>query len=198
MEGMELLPEGRGGAGDESTGSDLASDGEEDHLVAGGGDHRHQRPTDAALAGALRGVRLRRAVGPAAGTAKPEAGAAGAGGAGAGAVPRAVFRSERAALSREAARGARDRTQLHLGEAGAAGSRSGGARAQTRSASQAATAAAVAGHAAAHRRQPAPLVPGRALARPDRDSGRCHQRDLLRATGGGGIDADGDGRDCAR
>ena len=33
----------------------------------------------------------------------------------------------------------------------------------------------------------------RALARPDRDSGRCHQRDLLRATGGGGIDADGDG-----
>src|ERR1700733_2656689 len=32
-----------------------------------------------------------------------------------------------------------------------------------------------------------------ALARSDRDSRRCHQRDLLRATGGGRIDADGDG-----
>src|SRR5271165_2411377 len=41
-----LLLEGRDGAGDESTGSDLAGDGEEDHLVAGGRDHRHQRPVD--------------------------------------------------------------------------------------------------------------------------------------------------------
>ena len=47
------LLEGRDGAGNESTGSDVAGDGEEDHLVAGGRDPRHQRPADAALAGAL-------------------------------------------------------------------------------------------------------------------------------------------------
>src|SRR5271169_341450 len=70
----------------------------------------------------------------------------------------------------------------------------GGAGAQAGSASQAASTAAVAGDAVAHRRQPAPVVSGRALVRPDRDSGRCQQRDLLRAVGGGRIDADGDGR----
>ena len=43
--------------------------------------------------------------------------------------------------------------------------------AQTRGASQATGTAAAAGHAAAHRRQPSSLVPGRALVRPDRDSG---------------------------
>ncbi len=51
---------------------------------------------------------------------------------------------------------ARDRTELHLGEAGAAGSGAGGAGTQARGASQAASAAAVAGDAVAHRRQPAP------------------------------------------
>jgi hypothetical protein len=45
-----LLLEGHHGAGDEGTGSDFAGDGEEDYLVAGGGDHRHQRPADATLA----------------------------------------------------------------------------------------------------------------------------------------------------
>src|SRR5208337_4746420 len=109
------------------------------------------------------------------------------------AVPGKVFRSERAALSREVAGRARDRTELHLGEAGAAGSGPGGARTQARGASQAARAAAVAGDAVAYRRQPPPVVSGRTLVRPDRDSGRCHQRDLLRAAGGGGIDGDGDG-----
>jgi hypothetical protein len=34
-----LLVEGRRGAGDENTGSDFAGDGEEDHVVAGGGDY---------------------------------------------------------------------------------------------------------------------------------------------------------------
>jgi len=34
----------------------------EDHLVASGGDYRHQRPAHATLAGALRGVWLSRAV----------------------------------------------------------------------------------------------------------------------------------------
>src|SRR3974390_676638 len=57
-----------------------------------------------------------------------------------------------------------------------------------------APAGAAARHAAAHRGQPAPVVSGRALARPAGDSGRCYQRDLLRAVGGGRIDSDGDGR----
>jgi hypothetical protein len=41
------------GAGDEGAGSDLAGDGEEDHVVSGGGDHQDQRPAHAALAGAV-------------------------------------------------------------------------------------------------------------------------------------------------
>ena len=41
------------GVGDENTGSDLATDGQVDHLLAGGGDRRHQRAADAALAPAL-------------------------------------------------------------------------------------------------------------------------------------------------
>ena len=45
-----FLLEGRDGAGDESTGSNFAGYGEEDQLVASGGDHRHQRPADATLA----------------------------------------------------------------------------------------------------------------------------------------------------
>jgi hypothetical protein len=59
-------------------------------------------------------------------------------------VPGKVFRSERAALSREVAGRARDRAELHLGEAGAAGSGAGGARTQARGASQTERAAAVA------------------------------------------------------
>src|SRR6266403_625340 len=42
--------------------------------------------------------------------------------------------------------------------------------------------------------QGAGLVARRALVRPDRDFGRCQQRDLLRAAGGRGIELDGDGR----
>src|SRR5258708_38991906 len=59
-----FLLEGRDGAGNESAGSDLTGDGETDYLVAGGGDHRHQRPAHASLAGALRGVWLCRVVRP--------------------------------------------------------------------------------------------------------------------------------------
>jgi hypothetical protein len=59
-EGHGELSEGRSGAGDEGTRSDLASDGEEDQLVAGGRDPRHQRPADAAVAGAVRSAWLRR------------------------------------------------------------------------------------------------------------------------------------------
>ena len=54
--------------------------------------------------------------------------------------------------------GARDRVELHLGEAGAAGSGVGGAGTQARRASQTARAAALAGDAVAHRRQPSPVV----------------------------------------
>ena len=48
----ELLHTSRHGAGDESTGSDVAGDGDEDHVVASGRDPGHQRPAHAALAGA--------------------------------------------------------------------------------------------------------------------------------------------------
>src|SRR5579864_871974 len=154
------LSEGRDGAGDESTGRDVASDGEEDHLVAGGGDPGHQRSAHAAVAGALRGGGLQRAAGPAAGQAVASPGAGGDGGESVRLVPREVFRSERAALSREVAGRARDRTELHLGKAGAAGSGPGGARTQAWSASQTARAAAVARDAVAYRRQPAPVVSG--------------------------------------
>src|SRR3984957_15592427 len=53
-----ILLEGRDGAGDESTGSDVAGNGEEDYVVSGSGDHWHQRPAHggrAAFAGCLTG-----------------------------------------------------------------------------------------------------------------------------------------------
>src|SRR5579864_1659951 len=117
---------------------------------------RHMR----AVAGALRGRGLQRVAGPAAGQAFASPGAGGDGGESVRIVPGEVFRSERAALSREVGCRARDRTELHVGEAGAAGSGSGGAGTQARSTSQTARAAAVAGDAVAHRRQPAPVVSG--------------------------------------
>src|SRR6266550_6257114 len=89
-----FLPEGRDGAGNESTGRDIASDGEEDHLVAGGGDPWDQRPAHAALARALRRTGLQRVVRPAAGAAVAPAGAGGNGGEGIRALPGEVFRSE--------------------------------------------------------------------------------------------------------
>src|SRR6266853_5622470 len=187
------LSEGRDGAGNEGTGRDVAGDGEEDYLVAGGGDPGHQRPAHAAVAGALRGRGLQRVAGPAAGQAVTTPGADGDGGESVRVVPGKIFRSERAALSREVAGRAWHRTELHLGEAGVAGSGPGGARTQARGASQTARAAAVAGDAVAYRRQPPPVVSGRTLVRPDRDSGRRHERDLLRPASGGGIDGDGDG-----
>ena len=47
--GHEALPGSRDGAGNEDTGSNLAGDGEADYVVAGSGDHRDQRPADAAM-----------------------------------------------------------------------------------------------------------------------------------------------------
>src|ERR1700683_2431329 len=92
-------------------------------------------------------------------------------GAGAAAVPGALFRSECAALSREAGGRASDGAQRQLGERDSARGGDGGPWAQARNASQTATATTVAGDAVAHRRQPAPLVGRRALARSDRDFG---------------------------
>src|ERR1700693_5557399 len=86
--------------------------------------------------GRLGGRGLRRIAGPAAGQALASPGGDGDGGEGVRVVPGKVFRSERAALSREVAGRARDGTELHLGEAGAAGSGPGGARTQARGASQ--------------------------------------------------------------
>src|SRR5438552_9446133 len=97
------LSEGRDGAGNESTGRDVAGDGKEDYLVAGGGDPGHQRPAHAAVAGALRRRGLQRVAGPAAGQALASPGADGDGGESVRAVPGEVFRSERAAFSREVA-----------------------------------------------------------------------------------------------
>src|SRR5947209_20622235 len=97
------LSEGRDGAGNESTGRDVAGDGKEDYLVAGGGDPGHQRPAHAAVAGALRRRGLQRVAGPAAGRALASAGTGGNSGEGVRALPGKIFRSERAALSREAA-----------------------------------------------------------------------------------------------
>src|ERR1700758_5214734 len=155
-----ILPEGRDGAGDESTGRDVAGDGQEDYLVAGGGDPGHQRPAHAADTGALRRRRLQRVVRPAAGQALASAGAGGDGGESVRLVPGEVFRSERAALSREVGCRARDRTELHLGKTGIAGSRPGGARTQAWGTSQAERATTAAGDVVANRRQPAPVVSG--------------------------------------
>ena len=42
--------------------SDVAGNGEEDYVVSGSGDHGHQRPAHAAVAGTLGGERPSRAV----------------------------------------------------------------------------------------------------------------------------------------
>lgn len=51
--GHDHLLEDRDGAGDEGTGSAIASDGEEDHVVASGRDPGNQRSAHAALARTL-------------------------------------------------------------------------------------------------------------------------------------------------
>src|SRR5450755_894836 len=130
-----FLLEGRDGAGDESAGSNLTGHGEEDNLVASRRDNRHQRSVDAPLAGATRRVWLRRVVRPAAGTTFPQASSSGHSRAGLGTVSGSLFRSERAAFSREAACRAPDRVELYLGETSSARGRTGSAGPQARGAS---------------------------------------------------------------
>jgi hypothetical protein len=94
-----------------------------------------------------------------------------------------VFRSERGAFSREAGSRTRDRAELqNWVKQVLQGSESGGAGVQAWSGSETARASAPTGDAVAHRREPAPVVSGRALVRPDRDSGRRDHRDLIRPT----------------
>src|ERR1700722_9348364 len=80
---------------------------------------------------------------------------------------------------------ASDSAELYVGEESVARSGVGTSGTEARSASAAAGAAAFAGDSAAHRWQAAPVVSGPPLVRFAGDSGRCHQRYLLRATGPG-------------
>jgi hypothetical protein len=110
--------------------------------------------------GAVRRAWLRRPDRSAAGPAQRKADTGGIGRAGSRALPGEVFRPERAVFPREVGRRARDRSELHLSEAGVARRRPGGQGAQAGCAPQAARTAAFTRHAVAHRWQPAPVVSG--------------------------------------
>src|SRR5580692_311844 len=84
----------RDGADDEGTRRVTESDGEEDHLVGGGGNHRRERPNDAAVEGPDGGRRLRRPGRQAQGQAERTAHTAGDGGGSVAAVSGRVLRSE--------------------------------------------------------------------------------------------------------
>src|SRR5437016_9506874 len=148
------------GAGDEGSRGDFEGAGEADHVVAGGGDSRHLGPEHAALAGPLRAGRLRWAVRPTPGPTEPQARAAGDRGRSAAALSGALPRLQRAALSREVAGRAWHPAELHVGQAGVAGSGAGEEGAEARRASQAAPAAAFAGDAAAPGWESSPVVSG--------------------------------------
>src|SRR5713226_2620933 len=88
-------------------------------------------------------------------------------GKGAAVISGEILRFQRAAFSREAGRGARRPDQLHVGEDGAARSRTGEQAAAARDAPATASTAAVARDATAHRCQQACLVWGWAVLRSD-------------------------------
>jgi ferredoxin len=113
-------------------------DGQEDHVVERGRDHRGQRPHDAALARAAGEIRLRGLGRSPQRQAQRQASAAGDGGDRAAAVSADLLRPEHQALSREAAPAARHRAQLYLGAESLAGSGAGGQAPQARQASAAA------------------------------------------------------------
>src|ERR1039458_926808 len=97
---------GRLGAGDEGARGDFTGDGEDDHVVASGGDRWGVAAQHEALAAALRGARIRWTDGPAAGEAESEACSPGTGGRSVAALSREVCGPECTALSREAEGGA--------------------------------------------------------------------------------------------
>src|SRR5487761_255434 len=186
---------GRGnGADDETTRRAIEGNGEEDHLVGSSRDHRGDRSDHEALAGTAGDPGLFRVGGPAQRQAQRPPCAVGKSGGDARSVPGHLLRSEHAAFPRKASRRTRHRVELHLRAKGAARSRAGGARTKAPQAPPPKRTAANARHVATHRWQQTPVVRRRSLVRPDRDSGRRHQRNLLRATGRGRIHPDGDGR----
>src|SRR3954464_7440671 len=171
------------GADDESSRRAIEGDGEEDHLVGGGGNYWGDGSDDATVAGAAGNGWLLRAGGPAQGKAERAADTFGDGGEGTRALQGYVLRSEHPTLPRKAAGGACDPVELHVGAESAARSWAGCQAAQARS-SPAETATPADGRdAAAHRRQQASVVERRPMVRPDCDSGRCQHGDLLRAVG---------------
>src|SRR3954462_3501364 len=96
-------------------------------------------------------ARLQRIVGLPQKATEPETCAGRATSAGAATVPRAVFRFQRAALSREACGGPRHSLQLHVGEDSVARGGSGEEAQEARFASEATTTTAVTGNDAAYR-----------------------------------------------
>src|SRR6185503_16927668 len=78
---------GGNGADDETTGCAIEGDGEEDHLVGGGGDHRGDGANDAAVAGTAGVGWLFGVGGPTQRKAQRQAGTAGEGRTGAAAIP---------------------------------------------------------------------------------------------------------------
>src|SRR5215467_13506079 len=111
-----MLPVDRDGAGYEDTGDHIEGDKQGNKLGASSRDHRDKSKTDEEDETAVRGVWLRWAVRPTKGKTKSEAGAVGDGREGAHLTQREVFRLQRAALLREAGRGAWNRPELHVGE----------------------------------------------------------------------------------
>ena len=136
----------RNGADDETTRRAVEGDGEEDHLVGGGRDHRGDATGRCGGGGSglekdgYSGLADRRKGKPSE-QRVPLATRRG----GAAAVPGDVLRPEHPALPREAAGRARDRVELHLGAEGAARSGAGGQAAQAGTAPAKAAAAADAG-----------------------------------------------------
>src|SRR5450759_4555717 len=116
----------RDGADDESSRRAVEGDGEEDHLVGGGRDHRGDGSDDAALAGAHGGRRLRWTSRPSQRKAECTADPGGHGREGIGPVPGDVLRPEHTPLSRKATGGPCHRVELHLGAEGATRSWTGG------------------------------------------------------------------------
>src|SRR5215472_983803 len=186
------LPEGGSGAGDEATRSHFASLGQEDYLGAGRRDYRDPGSADATLETTLRRIRLRRAVRPSLRETQPEARASGDGGTDPAAVSAALRGFQRAALPREAVRATPHSAELHVGEAGSADRGVGEKEPQAWGTSTTAAASPTTRDVVAFGRQLPRLVSGPPPVRLAGASGRCYQRDLLRAVGGRGVYRYGD------
>src|SRR4029077_3732048 len=128
----------------------VEGDGQEDHVVGGGGDSRRNGSNDAPMAGKIGKGGGGRAGGSAQGKTERPAHSVGDDREGAGTLQGNVLRPEHPALPRKAAGRARDGVELHLGAESAARSRPGGQAAKAGTASAEAAAATVAWDAVAH------------------------------------------------